>query len=164
MSSSTLDITQVGASTFGPNGSVLYNVAPGGTLNYPGEPVARALGAVTVTAMANNKPVVGSDYLVGIATTTSTNTASAAGHVYVQPINPGQIWAINPKVAATWSTQADYDALSGKRVLLDLTSGAYTILASDSVNNGCVIMPKNISDDSGKIYFSFRGPVADLAN
>lgn len=97
------------------------NVAAGATTINPGEPVAATLGGVTVTAMATNKPVVATDYLIGIAASTSTQTAGAAGTVDYFPLTPGQIYMISPKVAATWDTQAEYDALVGKRVLLDLT-------------------------------------------
>lgn len=54
------DIQQVVSGTFGPNGSVRYVAATNsGTVINPGEPVARALGAVSVTAAATNTPVVG---------------------------------------------------------------------------------------------------------
>lgn len=163
MSSTKLDIAQVSAGTFGPNGAVQYNVAASATLIYPGEPVVNALGGVAVTPMATNKPVVATDYLAGIATTTSTNTAGAAGKVYVQPLLPGQIWSIEPNSAAAYDTQAEYDALVGKRVLIDLTSGKYTLLAADGATSGCVILAKNINVDKGKIYFTFRNGVSYLS-
>jgi hypothetical protein len=53
-------------------------------------------------------------------------------------------------------TQSEYDALVGKRVLIDLTTGSYTILATDSANNGCVVQPLDISKQPGKVAFSFR--------
>lgn len=163
MSSTKLDIAQGAAGTFGPNGAVQYNVAASATLIYPGEPVVNALGGVAVTPMATNKPVVATDYLAGIATTTSTNTAGAAGKVYVQPLFPGQIWSIDPNSAAAYDTQAEYDALVGKRVLIDLTSGKYTLLAADGATSGCVILAKNINVDKGKIYFTFRNGVNYLS-
>lgn len=157
------DITMVGNSVFGPNGAVQYNVAASATLIYPGEPVVNALGGVAVTPMATDKPVVATDYLCGIATTTSTNTAAAAGKVYVQQILPGQVLAIAPNDATDWDTQAKYDALVGKRVLLDLTAGKYTILATDGATSGCVILAKDINVDPGKIYFTFRNGVSYLS-
>lgn len=163
MSSTRLDIEQVAAGTFGPNGAVKYNVAASATLIYPGEPVVNALGGVAVTPMATNKPVVATDYLCGIATSTSTNTAGAAGSVMVQPLLPGQIWAIDPNSAAAFDTQSEYDALVGKRVLIDLTSGKYTILAADGATSGCVIMAKNVKQNPGKVYFTFRNGVNYLS-
>ena len=60
-------------------------------------------------------------------------------------------------------TQAEYDALVGARVLLDLTSGTYTILATDSANNGCVVEPLDISRFPNKVAFSIRAGANYLA-
>lgn len=139
------------------------NVAAGATAINAGEPVARALGAVTCTAMATSKPVVGTDFLVGIATTNSTQTASVAGSVEVLPLIPNVVYTIRPNVPATWDTQAKYDALVGKRVLIDLTSGNYTILATDGATSGCVIEAADINEIPGRIAFSFRNGVSDLS-
>lgn len=99
----------------------------------------------------------------GIATTTSTQTASVAGEVWVQPIVPGTIYKMKPKVAATWDTQAEYDALVGSRVLIDLTSSTYTILAADGATYGCVIEYLDVSKNPGYVAFSFRDGVRVLA-
>ena len=144
------------------NGSLSYNVAAGATTINPNEPIARALGAVTCTAMGTNKPVVGTDYLLGISSSTSTQTASAAGKVFYTPLLPGQVWDIQIKVSTDINTQAKYDALVGKRVLIDLTSGAYTLLSADGATYGCVIMPLNIAENPGRVAFAFRNTVIDL--
>lgn len=144
------------------NGAKKANVAAGATTINPGEPVARALGAVTVTAMATNKPVVATDFLVGIATSTSTQTASAAGTVDYLPLQPGLTFLIKPTAPTSWDTQAEYDALVGKRVLIDLTSGNYTILAADGATSGCVIVPLDIARYPGRVAFIFRNGVSDL--
>jgi hypothetical protein len=157
------DIRVLDAGAFGQIGAKICNVASGASTIYPGEPVVRALGGVTVTAAATNTPAVGTDYVVGIATSTSTNTATATGIVYVQPAVPGVIYGMKPAVAATWDTQAEYDALVGKRVLIDLTSSSYTILAADSVNNGCVIEALDIKKTPGTVAFSIRRGCTDLA-
>jgi hypothetical protein len=163
MSSTRLDIEQVNAPAFGPNGAIQYNVAASATLIYPGEPAVNALGGVAVTPMATNKPVVATDYLCGIATTTSTNTAGAAGKVFVQPLIPGQVWMINPNSAAAYDTQSEYDAIVGKRVLIDLTAGKYTLLAADAATSGCIVLAKNVKENPGKIYFTFRNGVNYLS-
>ena len=157
------DILFVNEAEFGPNGSLSQIVAAGATAINVGEPVMITLGATSVAVMTTNKPVVGTDYLVGIAVSTSTQTASAAGVVKVQPIFPGQVWSIAPKVAATWDTQAEYNALVNHRVLIDLTAGVYTLLAADSANNGCVVMPKDVTSDTNEMYFTFRAGVSFLA-
>lgn len=135
------------------------NVAAGATTINPGEPVAMALGAVSVTAMATNKPVVATDFLIGISTSTSTQTASVAGTVDYIPLVEGQEYLISPKVAASWDTQAEYDALVGKRVLIDLTTGSYTLLAADGSTSGCVVTAMNIAENPGKVKFLFRSGV-----
>jgi hypothetical protein len=145
------------------NGAKKANVAAGATAINPGEPVAATLGGTTVTALATNKPVVGTDYMIGISTSTSTQTASVAGTVDYIPLQAGLTYIISPKVAATWDTQAEYDALVGKRVLFDLTTGSYTILASDSATSGLVIAPLDISKYPGKVAFYIRNGVNVLS-
>lgn len=152
-------------------GAKLYNVAAG-TLIYAGEPVqVRALGSTTVQPALTSTPDATAYLYVGVAATDSTNTASAAGTVYVTPLNSGITYLANPAVAATWDTQAEYDALVGKRVLLQNdvtvtatpTSGTYTILASDSANNGCVIQPLDVAKYPGKVAFCFRSGAGYLS-
>lgn len=158
------DIQYYEPSTISLNGAKKAIVAANATTINPGEPVAISLGAVQVaTAMATNKPVVGTDFLGGIATSTSTQTASLAGTVTYFPIQPGITYLIKPKVAATWNTQALYDALVGSRVLIDLTSSSYTILASDSSTSGCVVAPLDISKYPGQVAFQFRQAVSFTA-
>jgi len=151
------------ASSQGGRGSRTYNVAAGATAIYAGEPVIRALGATSVTVMLTNSPVVATTYVAGIAETTSTHTASVAGTVQVYPTTNQTTWLIAPKVAASWDTQAEYDALVGYRVLIDLTSGVYTILVADGATYGCVIMPLDIGVYPGKVAFAFRNGCSDLA-
>lgn len=143
-------------------GDEAFAVAASSTLIYPGEPVAKALGASgnVVTPAATNWPVVATDFSCGIASSTSTNTASAAGIVYVTKLDPELTYLIAPKVAATWDTQAEYDALVGSRVLIDLTTGTYTILATDNSANGCVVEPLDIKKYPGKVRFSIRNAVS----
>lgn len=137
-------------------GTRRINVAASATLFYPGDIIGGSLADVTGSLMATNSPVVATDFIVGVATTTSTNTAATAGYVEVIPVNSSDVYLISPKVAATWDTQAKYDALVGKRVLIDLTTLKYTILAADGATSGCVIQPLDISKYPGKVAFSFR--------
>lgn len=153
---------------FGAIGSRRYQTQANTTVINPGEPVSRALGSNYVTAMATNKPVAGTDYLVGIASgpKVSTQTTTADGIVDVIPLTPNQIWGIAPKVAATWGigtgtavVQATYNALVGTRVLIDLTSGVYTLLAADSANNGCIVENLDITKVPNTVAFSFRAQI-----
>lgn len=143
-------------------GARLYNAATPTVIN-AGEPVARTLGGVTVTPAATSAGQVGTDYIVGIAATTSTNTATAVGVVNVYPLTSGTTYLISPKTAASWDTQAEYDALVGKRVTIDLTSSSYTLNATDASGNGCVVMPLDIAKYPGKVAFAFRAALSDLA-
>jgi len=145
---------------FGYPGDEEYAVASGTTASIvAGTPVKKALGGAAVAAESTNTPVVATDFWAGIAASTSTETASAAGTVKVTKLDPNLTYLIAPKVAATWDTQAEYDALVGDRVLLDLTSSTWTILAADSATYGCVIMPLNVAKHPGMVRFAIRNGV-----
>ncbi len=146
-------------------GARLYNVAAG-TAILAGEPVSIVtLGDVTVVPAPTAFPDASAHLMVGIAATSSTNTASAAGTVNVVEVNPNLVYLIAPTTAASWDTQAEYDALVGKRVLIANSatvsatpgnSGSYTLGASDSTNNGCVVKALDISRYPGKVAIAFR--------
>ena len=158
------DITMYDSGAFGYPGDVEYAVAAGAAASIKaGEPVAKALGAAVVAAAATNTPVVATDFYAGISATTSTDTVAAAGTVKVTKMTEGVSWLISPNDSTLWDTQAEYDALVGARVLLDLTAGSYTILATDNANNGCVVLPLDIKKYPGKVRFAFRQAVNYLA-
>lgn len=156
------DIKVLEQSSITGRGSRKYAVDAGATAIYAGEPVVRALGGTCVTAMATNSPQVGTHYVVGIAQTDSTQTTTASGVVEVLPVTSDTTYIMKPKVAATFDTQAEYDALVGDRVLIDLTTGSYTILAADAAGNGCVIMPLDVAKYPGRVAFAFRKSTSDL--
>lgn len=154
----------------------LYNVAAG-TPILAGEPVQiRFVGATVVEPMLTNLPTVSvsagvEGLFVGIASTNSTNTSSAAGTVTVIPVSSDDTYLIAPAVAATWDTQAEYDALVGKRVLIQNSTtvsstaqnvGTYSLLASDSANNGCTVQALDISRYPGKVAIAFRKGTSNL--
>lgn len=156
-------------------GGRLYNVAAG-TPILAGEPVqVRAVGSVVVEPNLTSTPVTSvtagvEGLFVGVATTNSTNTATAAGTINILPINSGTTYLANPDTAASWDTQAEYDALVGKRVLLKNsvtvtatpTGGTYTLLASDSANNGCSVQAMNIVEHPAKVAIAFRTGTSNL--
>lgn len=163
------------SSSNGGRGARLYNVAAG-TPIYAGDPVQNlVVGAVAVMPNLTSTPVVGTSgvegLFVGVAATNSTNTATAAGTVLVTPTNSGLTYLGNPATAASWDTQAEYDALVGKRVLLQNsvsvtgtpTSGTYTVLASDSAANGCVVQAMNIAEHPGKVAIAFRTRTSNVS-
>lgn len=144
-------------------GALKFAVASGTTASIAaGEPVQKAAGAAYVALAATNFPTTTLRH-VGVAASASTETASAVGTVDVIPSTPGTLWLITPNSAAAWDTQAEYNALVGARVLIDKTSGVFTILASDSAGNGCVIEYLDIAQTPGKVCFSFS-PLSYYAN
>jgi len=161
------DLTVKEQNVYTGRGGKQYYVAAGTAIN-AGEPVqVRALGQQinsAVEPMLTSGPDQTAHLMVGVAATTATNTTSATGVVTVTPVNSAIVYLVAPDVAATWNTQAKYDALVGARVLLKNsvtvgstpTSGTYTLLASDSANNGCVVQPLDISKYPGKVAISFR--------
>ncbi len=152
-------------------GARLYNVAAG-TAILAGEPVAiTALADVTVIPAGSSFPDASAHLMVGIAATSSTNTLTAAGTVNVVEVNPNLVYLISPTTAGSWDTQAEYDALVGKRVLIansatvgatPSNSGSYTLGASDSTNNGCVVKALDISRYPAKVAIAFRATASYL--
>lgn len=144
-------------------GAIKYAVQSGTTASIKaGEPVQKIAGTAYVTQMLTNSPTT-TNRQVGVAASASNETSSADGTVDVIPSAPGQIWLIKPKVAATWNTQAKYNALVGTRVLIDLTTSTFTILASDSASNGCIIEWLDVGTYPGYVAFSFSN-VTDYRN
>ena len=145
-------------------GSKRYKVVAGRAAAIKaGEFVLKGLATTSATAWtpggatSSAKPVVATDYLLGLATSTSTETTSATGVVDVMPNLNGMTYLGNPDTAASWDTQAEYDALVGSRVLFKYSAtGVFTILASDSATSGVVIEPLDITLHPGKVRFSLR--------
>lgn len=163
------DLIIVEQGQYAGRGGRLYNVAAG-TPIFAGEPVQiRAVGGIVVEPSLTSTPIVSvsagvEGLFVGVAATNSTNTTTAAGTVLITPTVSGITYLANPDVAASWDTQAEYDALVGKRVLLKNsvtvtatpTSGTYTLLASDSASNGCTVQAMNINEHPVKVAIAFR--------
>ena len=155
------DIVPFRPPVFGIPGTTTYNVSPSATVINAGEFVLKTdgSGGNVVTAFQTNKPVIGTDYIAGLAVTSSNQTTTVSGTIEVMEISPNMIFLANPKVAATWATQTLYDALVGYRVLLDVTSSVTTILAANGAINGCVVRELDITKYPGKVAFSLVAPV-----
>ena len=97
-----------------------------------GEPVKfKSLGARYVIPLADADGVIGTiTPIVGIAASASTHTASADGYVDVYMALPGFVYEISAKSAASADTQAEIDALTLDRAIIDLTSSTYTLDAT----------------------------------
>ena len=136
-------------------GTLKFAVASGTTASInAGEPVQKAAGAAYAAQAATNFPTT-TLRQVGVAMSNSNETATAVGTVDVLVSRPGQLWLIAPKVAATWNTQAKYNALVGSRVLIDYTASTFTILAADGASNGCIVEWLDISKYPGLVCFSW---------
>lgn len=118
-----------------------FSVQAGATTIYAGEPVKIGT-APYVIPLADAEPVTGTPTLIGIAATTSTQTATANGIVEVYLPTSGAVFRASAKSSAAVDTQAEIDALKLKRVILDLTSSVYTVdtAASDAATNGIIIV------------------------
>lgn len=178
------DITFLDEAQFGEIGSqrykVIKNMSNNGTgSSYTpafrsGEPVSKSLGTAgsyvltlgSIGTGTASKPVVATDFLAGIAAGGnggfSTETRTADGYVDVVPLVPNVVYLGNPAAPTSWDTQAEYDALVGARVLINMSSDVppvFTILASDSATSGLVVEPLDITKYPGKVAFSFRNGV-----
>lgn len=140
-----------------------FAVASGTTASIKaGEPVQKLAGTAYVTLAATNFPTTTLRH-VGIATSASNETTTADGTVKVMLSTPDTVFIGTPDVAATWNTQAKYNALVGTRVLIKLTTGVFTVLAADSAGNGCVVEYLDIAKYPAKVAFSFS-PLSYYAN
>lgn len=97
-----------------------------------------------------------SQRFTGIAKSTSTDTASAAGVVTLWMPLPGYVYACKAKTASTVDTAAEINALFGKRVVFDLTSSLWSIdnAAADAVANCVVIIGGDYQTQT--LYFTYR--------
>lgn len=137
-----------------------FNVQAGATTIYAGEPVKVAsAGAQYVVKSADAEPVTGTPTFVGIAQSTSTQTASADGYVDVYKPIQGVVFRGSAKNKANIATQANVNTLKNRRSVLDLTSGVYTVdeSAADASTNGIVIVDGD--PVKGTLDFEIRGSV-----
>lgn len=105
-----------------------------------------------------------SQRFTGIAKSTSTDTAAAAGSVEVWLPLPGLVYSAKAKTASTADTQAEVDALSGKRVVLDLTTVFWTVdaAAADAVVNCVVIIGGDYRTQTLNFHYASKGTVLDF--
>lgn len=117
-----------------------------------------------VNVMADGEGTT-SQRFTGIAKSISTETASVDGEVYTWLPLPGIMYSGKAKTASTADTQAEIDALSGKRVVFDLTSTAWTVdaAAADAVANCVIIVGGDYQTQT--LHFMYRpsGTVLDFS-
>lgn len=120
-----------------------YQVASGAAASIKaGEPVVMTtIGTSQYAALAADAdPTIGTDYLLGIAASTSTDTVAAAGTVDVYLPLPGIVYRGKAKSAAAADTDSEIAALANKRGIFDLTSSVWTLdtAAADGATNGLI--------------------------
>lgn len=149
----------------GPVPTMKWLVAAGAaaTIN-PGTPT-KFSSAGAIVPMVDTDGTT-SQRFTGIAKSTSTDTAAAAGEVYTfQPL-PGLIYAGKAKSATGANTRAKIDALLGARLVFDLTgtvgpslTGTWTIdtAAGDGANNCLTIVDGEYQTNTLYFFYSTRG-------
>ncbi len=107
-----------------------------------------------------------SQRFTGIAKSDSTDTASAAGIVYLWLPLPGIIYQCVAKSASSANTEALVDALRGKRVVFDLASSttwSIDAAAADAVVNQVVIIGGEYQTSTLFFVYASHGSVLDFA-
>lgn len=147
-----------------------YIVASGGAATIaPGTPAklstADASVAGVVAAMVDGDGIVTGMRFAGLAKSLSTDTAAAAGVVDTWCPVPGILYRGFAKTATLADTQGEIDALMGKKVLFDLTSGDWTVdtAAADALIN-CVVIQGGLPQSSEILfYYSPKGTILDTS-
>jgi len=138
-----------------------YQTEANATAIYAGEFVKmKALGSPYAIPLADAEPVIGTTTpVLGLAKSDSTQTASADGVVDVYVPVPGTVYEIKAKSATAADTLAEIKALEGDRLLIDLTTGSYTIdtAAGDSQTAGFHVVGGNA--DKKTIHVMLRSGV-----
>lgn len=124
-----------------------------------GEPVKMKTDGtgLYVILCADGDGVIGTtSKLAGICADAGTQTTAANGVVNVYLPQPGIVYSAKPKVAGSANTAAKIAALDGKRVVLDLTTGSFTIdtAAADGATNAFVIVGGDPTLD--RVFFIIR--------
>lgn len=130
----------------------------------PGEIVkVSAAGSKYVVVLADGDGVIGTTLaIVGLVKSRDTVTASADGAVDVYMPLPGIIYEGKALSSTAANTAAKVLALQGKRVVIDVTTGVFTIdtAASDNANNAFLIVGGNPNKNT--VYFQLRSNITIL--
>jgi hypothetical protein len=136
------------------------DVAASATLIYPGEPVKKTTNYAV--KLATGDPEIGTDEMIGIATSTSTNDASNAGKVRVMVVVPGKtILRCKAHTATNVNTAAKLLGLMLDCVCFDLTGTTFTVNEDEGDDpnvHGLQIIGGDIN--KGTLDFIVQGPVA----
>jgi len=134
-------------------------VASGGVSTIASSTPTKSADAATAATGAVVPMVDGdgstSQRFTGVAYSTSTDTASAAGEVSLWLPLPGYVYGCKAKTSSTADTAAEVQALYGKRVVFDLTSSLWSIdaAAADAVANCVTIIGGDYRTTT--LYFAY---------
>jgi len=92
----------------------------------------------------------------GIAVSASTDTVAASGSVNVYLPYPGVLYAAKAKSAAAADTQVEVDALFGKGVFFDLTTGVWSVDTAASPAQANCVMIVGGDFNTSTIYFNYK--------
>jgi hypothetical protein len=119
-----------------------FKVQAGATTINAGEPVA--ISGTYAIPLADALPTTASPVMVGIASSTSNETATVDGDVWVDLAVSGLVLEAAATSFAAVDTQAEIDAMLNNLVLFNLASGVYTIdTAVVAAGNGLRIVGGN---------------------
>src|SRR3972149_182840 len=102
--------------------SIAWNTELNTTVINAGEPVIIGSARKYGIRAADGDPVVGTEVFLGVAQSTSNQTATVDGSVQIYLPGTGVIYSAKAKDPAAANTEAEILALIGKRVVLDLTA------------------------------------------
>lgn len=161
MALADINIADVGGANVVP--ALTWNTEANTTVINAGELAIIGTARKYAAAAADGDPVVGTEVVVGVTQSTSTQTTLVDGSVNVYIPNPGTIYSAKAKDPLLANTQAEINALIGKRVVLDLTAGKYTVdtAAADAATNGIVIVGGDFNQSS--INFTIQNAGTILA-
>lgn len=128
-----------------------FRTEGGATNILAGEPVKiGGTGLNYVIPLATGDPEVGTDRMVGVAATTSTETGSADGTVDVYiPIPSVTIFRTTVTTPGNMDTDAELLAILNDSVTYDLTGSIYTVDENETDDpnvHGLMILDGNIND------------------
>lgn len=160
---SLADVSIIGPSGQNLPSALSFRTEANTTVINAGEPCKiGGTGVNYAVITADAEPVTTDPTFIGIAATTSTQTASADGLVDVYPAVPGLVYACKAKTASTFDTDAEILGVLNDKVPFDLTAGVYTIdVAAAGATNGLRIVGGDPTN--AVVYFVIREGVNYMA-
>jgi hypothetical protein len=146
-----------------PSARTFRTEAAGTTIN-AGEPCKiGGTGNNYVVPLGDGEPEPSADVVAGVASTTSTETASADGVVDVILPLPGVVFRCSVTTPANMDTDAELLAILNDRVTFDLAGGVYTVDENegDNADHGLRIIAGDIVNGTVDFFFMQEGTIFD---